>query len=185
MIDNFLIIARDYESSEESYYDDEQYISQFQKLSYEDDPYNYMLPKSKSHNQYEQSDEFGAKMQTNGYGMNHRGQQSDNFDMELMNAKDLNKKSMYLNQQNYAWDAQNKQDLSNGPFFINKNPDEVENLFLTTQKEETAQITSALWKIYNEDNGNTFDKNFDNFTTTKLKNTGASVYSTEAATNGR
>ena len=62
---------------------------------------------------------------------------------------------------------------------------EQNNDYMKFHKEESAQLTNAIWRIFNEDNGNTFDKNMHMYGSNKTHLNGTSMIGSEPVITGR
>lgn len=153
-IDGFILLAR-----ESDYLSDDSFENE------EDFEHNYS-PYNKP------EEDYAMKMQANNYGLGYKSNNGDEHDLSTIN-KEPYRNRMYMHEYEMV------QDLYSGPFNIKKMDHNKNHEYQQIQKEESMQITRGIWKIYNEDNGNTFDNKCNNYGSNKIHLNGTSMNGSE------
>jgi hypothetical protein len=183
-IDGFTMLAREYESSDDSFMDEDEYVQEFfPKADFDDTMYNGFVRQKKPQAQYDQNEDYALSLQQpNGYQMNYKNGQGDDYEMGIANSRELHKKTAYPNMQSYSWESQNKGNVPNGPFIIKKTVETNKcsnNEYIQVQADENAQLSNALMRLHTEDNVNTFDRGFNNYDSGKTRANGLSLNSSD------
>ena len=164
-LDGIPIVCREYESDDDSFMDEDEYVNEyFQKATYEDAIYN------------------GADASQMHMAMGYKGPQNDDFEMGIVNGRGYSKKPAYPNMQSYPWDDQATTSSNSGPFMIKKTVETNKDSnmkYLQAQKDENDQIFEALQRIQNNDNINTYDRGNLPYDSSRTRANGYSVAESE------
>ena len=186
VIDDFLIIHHEYESSDDSMEDEVvEYVHQqiqkeaghvnLNKAGYEED-YTPYYPRSKVDYDLNGHDYHDLTQNKNGFVQSSTVRYREEYPYNKMV-----KEQSFKNGGECLQEPQDKTSSpSDGPFYtikISKESKENDDDYIQAQREETAQLCNGILRAYNEELAHSFEHNYDPYGSNKFrKNNGATEY---------